>query len=52
MRTHCAISTLYLVKVIAIPGFFQEFLKNSIQEFSRFPNFEYEVIWRTFIRTE
>jgi hypothetical protein len=32
---------------MAIPDFFQEFLTFFIQENSKLPNFEYEIIWRT-----
>jgi hypothetical protein len=43
---------LYLAKVMAIPDFFKEFLSIFIQEISKIPNFEYEVIWRTPICTK
>jgi hypothetical protein len=41
-----------LAKVMAIPDFFQEFLKIVIQENSKITNFEYDVIWRTPVRTK
>jgi hypothetical protein len=37
---------------MTIPDFFQEFLTFFIQENSKIQNFEYEVIWRTPIRTK
>jgi hypothetical protein len=41
---------MQLVEEIAISDFFQEFLTFFIQENSKIPSFEYEVIWRTPIR--
>jgi hypothetical protein len=46
------LSSLYLAKVMAIPDFFKEFLRIFIQEISKIPYFEYEVIRRTPIRTK
>jgi hypothetical protein len=40
------LSTFYLVKIMAIPEFFQQFLRIFIQEISKLQNFEYEG-WRT-----
>jgi hypothetical protein len=37
---------------MAIPDFFEEFLRILIQEISKIPNFEYEVRWRTPILTK
>jgi hypothetical protein len=37
---------------MAITDFFQEFLRIFIQEISKIQNFEYEVIWRTELRTK
>jgi hypothetical protein len=37
---------------MAIPDFFQEFLPFFVQENSKIPNFKYEVIWRTPMRTK
>jgi predicted Zn-dependent protease len=44
--------SLQFVEIMAIPYFFQEFLTFFIQENSKIHNFEYEVIWRTPIRTK
>jgi hypothetical protein len=46
------LSSLYVAKVMVIPDFFEEFLRIFIQENSKIPNFEYEVRWRTSIRTK
>jgi hypothetical protein len=46
------LSSICLAKVMAIPDFFQEFLRIVVQENSKIQNFEYEVIWRTPIRTQ
>jgi hypothetical protein len=46
------LSSLYVAKVMVIPDFFKEFLRIFIQEISKIQNFEYEVRWRTSIRTK
>jgi hypothetical protein len=46
------LSSLYLAKVMAIPDFFKEFLRIFIQKISKIPNFEYEVIWKTSMRSK
>jgi hypothetical protein len=45
-------NSFYFAKVMAIPDFFEEFLRIFIQEIKKIPNFEYEVIWRIPICTK